>query len=209
MLAYKIITYLSITSVLIPLGIGIHKLSTRPLFFKGLVVYLLISGLSDIVGITYPEFSHVKSNIFGVTQIVILTTLYVILISNKTTKKRMIGMGILLLLCVYLFERLGNFQERNMPIRLLSGFWFIMLAIHYYITLFRGLPVANIVRYPYFWFNLAILVYFSGNLFLYASITFVKSENLYYLYIPIHSLFNVTKNLFLARSLYLDPNVKQ
>lgn len=207
MLVYKILIYLSITSVLIPLAIGIHKLRARPLFFKGLVVYLLISGLSDIVGLSYPEFSHFKNNIFGVTQIVILTTLYVMLSLKRATRKWMIGMGIVLLLNVFAFELLGNFHERNMPIRLLGSFWFIVLAIHYYLSLFKGLPVNNIVRYPYFWFNLAILVYFSGNLFLHTSITFIKSENLYYLYIPIHSMFNVIKNLFLARSLYLDPNV--
>lgn len=209
MIGYKIIIYLSATSVLVPIVIGIGNFRARPAFFKWLGFYLLLSGLSDLCALINPNIAPITNNIFSVFQILILTLFYTYLSTNKFVGKLILGIGVALTLYIIKFQLIGNFDVRNMQIQLLSALWFIVLAINLFFALLKAPPVNDILRYPYFWFNLAILIYFSGNLFLYVSINFIKSENLYYLYIPIHSMFNVIKNLFLARSLYLDPNVQQ
>jgi hypothetical protein len=77
------------------------------------------------------------------------------------------------------------------------------LFLFYFIL--KNLVFDNLLQSPIFWINSAILLYFAGNLFLFAFSNFLQS---YYhherniLWATVHSLFNITFNILLGISFW-------
>ena len=104
----------------------------------------------------------------------------------------------------YEFTSIGGLGERSTILRLISAFWFILLSILFYFKQIENPPVEKIKTYPMFWVVTGVITYFAGNFFLYAANLMVANENLYQLYIPIHTFFAVAKNSLFAYGIYLE-----
>lgn len=79
---------------------------------------------------------------------------------------------------------------------ILTGF---SLFLFYYVL--KNLLFDNLLASPVFWINTAVLIYFSGNLFLFAFSNYIlrsAPEQFYILWGLIHSLINITFNLFIG-----------
>lgn len=67
---------------------------------------------------------------------------------------------------------------------------FIVLSLLYFRTLLKQLPETYIHRIPMVWINIAVLIYFSGNLFLFLLYNYFVSG----VWI-LHNFLNITKNI--------------
>jgi hypothetical protein len=64
--------------------------------------------------------------------------------------------------------------------------------------MYNTVTVENLLLFPFFWINTAVLIYFSGNLYLTISYNIFTMQEVYKLYIPIHNSLNTVKNLLFA-----------
>jgi len=70
---------------------------------------------------------------------------------------------------------------------------FMVLSLLYFRQLLDNLPEPFIHRIPMVWVNIAALIYFSGNLFLFMLYNYIATVENWIL----HNLLNITKNLLL------------
>ena len=79
--------------------------------------------------------------------------------------------------------------------------YFIPLSIYLFYQLINDQPTDNIRRFPVFWVNTAVLIYFSGNFFLFLAYSFFTFKRIYALFYPIHSILNALKNMMFGIAL--------
>ncbi len=86
---------------------------------------------------------------------------------------------------------------------------FIGLAVVFFYRLMKDLPALEIQRLRMFWINTAILIYFSGNLFLFIFNDYLVSvlKNNLEVYWSFHNLLNIAKNLLFAIGLWQNLRI--
>jgi hypothetical protein len=73
----------------------------------------------------------------------------------------------------------------------------------------RYLPTTKLWSLPMFWINSAVLIFFSGNLFLFALthyLVHILNDNLV-VYWGFHNLLNIVKNILFAAGFYVSIKV--
>ena len=205
MLVYKIIIYISIASVSVPILLVINKYKARTFVFRSLGFLVLLSGIADLIPLLNATHLHLSANLFNILQFFLLTMILLKGMEIRNFSKLFLGISLVFLVLLIIdINYFYSLTERNTHLRLFSSFWFIILSIIFYAKLIENPPVEKIHTYPLFWIITAVLLYFSGNLFLYGANLIVENRNLYKLYIPIHSFFNVTKNLLFGYGIFLE-----
>lgn len=135
---------------------------------------------------TYPV-----GNAFMLVQSLILLFIYRDALKADASLFLLIGIVFTVFSFVNLFFIQGPFVV-NSHSMVASSLGFIMLSLVYFRKLLVNLPETFVHRIPMVWVNTAVLIYFSGNLFLFMLYNYFFS-NLWIL----HNLLNVTKNILL------------
>jgi hypothetical protein len=186
-------------SVLLPVILSFFNYRSQPGYLKLLGLLVLTSGLSDVLSINIARFNNETNNIYTIIQFLILCSVFYLCFNNARVKR-----FLLLSLFLYLIFSIINilfiegFANRNTNLRTVSGISFIIISVYYFSYLLQNQPVDNIIRYPMFWINSAVLIYFSGNIFLYAANNIISFERIYLFYYLIHNMLNVIKNLLFS-----------
>lgn len=74
----------------------------------------------------------------------------------------------------------------------MSGVILIVLSLLYFWYLLKNLPETFVHRSPMIWINIAVLLYFGGNLFLFMLYNFFAAGEWI-----LHNMLNITKNVLL------------
>ena len=80
-------------------------------------------------------------------------------------------------------------------------------ALFYFYTLIKELPATHLLKLPMFWVNSAFIVYFSGNLSLFAFTTYlvnVLKNNLAFFWTTFHNLLGVIESVILIIAVWVD-----
>jgi hypothetical protein len=199
------LAYCSTASALIPLFIGSIGLRKRNPLLRGLWLFCLVSFALDFSSIFSPRFANVFGNIFGLAQFPLLLQIYYQAFRPRSNRTFFFFMG--LLYTVVFFAELVAFPKGlNSYSTSITSLVFIILSVAYFYFLMVDLPTVHIQRLPMFWVNIAVLIYFAGNLFLFSLrhylITELKDDQT--IYWSFHNFLNIGKNLLFAVALWQD-----
>lgn len=111
--------------------------------------------------------------------------------------------GILIFLEAFYF---GNLEEMNIVSRNVELAILIFFSVLYFFDLLSKLENKNVLKQSSFWINTGVLLYASGNffLFLFSNYLLTESPALLYALYSIHSFLNIVFNAILALAFTKD-----
>lgn len=203
---HRAIIYGSVLSPLIPLFILQTRSGPLRLLDRVIVLYVTISFLFDLVSVLL-AFSGIKTypliHLFAFLEFALLTFYFYRLLNWN--RSFLIG----LLACYTVVYSVNSFrfelyEEFNPIIRSITSLICITFVLLFLIRLFKRETEIFIESSPDFWFNLAILTYFSIAFFSFMLSTDILSKpinNLLYSWI-FHNIANILKNILFAIGLW-------
>lgn len=173
------------------------------LFFRKILtlpfLIVLSSFLSDFLSYNFPQLRLYVWPGFIITQFILLSLIYRSHSSRFRIRQKITYLIIVFSAYAITYEFYLKASFENVPnLMTVSVFVFIILSISSFIEIYNTVNVDNLLMYPFFWINAAVLIYFSGNLYLTVSYNIFTMQEVYKLYIPIHNSLNTLKNLLFA-----------
>jgi hypothetical protein len=191
-------------SATIPLVLGLLQLRKRHSGERLLLILITVALLTDTTSFILVYFfksnAGFLSSVYRVLEFIFLALMYRSYFSNRWQKTAMLSL-------IYFFVGLqvvGLFLTHSDIVKsystVFSSITFITLSIAFFFKLMKDLPTLHLQRLAMFWINTAILVYFSGNFFLFLMNDYlvnVMHDNLM-VYWSFHNMLNIIKNLLFA-----------
>lgn len=202
-MVHPIIYWLSIFSPVLPLIVGFYKRKTLLWFYA-------LSGFSfDIFSLmvrTYDAHHHrtpnlsLAENIFMIFEFVLISLYY----KGKIFKSSKLFFAVLgTLISLYL---LCNLTRYNVMFNFVGGtifdFTCILYAIVGFYSLIRKREVLFLDKSPFFWVNIALLVYCTGNFLIFLFAEYLQKKDAAFLsnLWVFHNMLNILFSVFIAIS---------
>ena len=154
-------------SVIIPIIMGIIQIKKLTNYLLLLLILLLFSCFTDFLVYFNNESRKFAWPLFIIFQFVLLYLIFRFNSSSSKKKKNLILsiLAFLIYSVVYLLilKDLNKFYPNLMTISIFS---FLVVSLQSFHEMYNKLNHENLFIYPFFWINVAVLIYFSGNLFL-------------------------------------------
>ena len=188
-------------SVIFPILLSVVTFHKNPRYLKVLGILVLVSGTCDAVGQSIYSLIPYTSNIYVTLEFLLFGFFYRFLLKGHTYR-RIFLIAIILYFAgsFWTLVIMQNVELFKPSIRVFSTVYFIPLSIYLFYRILIDQPVDNILKYPAFWANTAILIFFSGNFFFYVAYLFFPDEKIYFLHFVIHML-NGLRNLLFGTAL--------
>jgi hypothetical protein len=206
-----VLNHLSALSILLPIGAAGLKYSLHNRVLRLLAWFFFISGFFDL-SLVVTNYLSIRNlplfHIFAAVNLFFLSAVYYYTLHGSLARQAVkIAAGLGLLLVFYNAVFIGGiWQFPSLPITGQS-ILFIFLALLYFYQLLHQPAVFAIEKQPLFWINAAVLIYFSGNLFLFMLQNWLNrmQQPDYTSYWAIHSVVNIFANLLYAVGLLCKP----
>ena len=170
-----------------------------------LFLYLLISFITDTLLFSMSAAGinnkHIL-NIYSVTELILICWLYY-LETNRRVLKRIL-LIVAFLYSIFSFSLIGidDFVNEDLFINSLEAAISIVISVVYFFELL-SMKIQHLTDHYFFWINTAILLYFSGSLFVFLFIGVILDQTanttIKNLWI-IHNVFHILYNLILFYS---------
>jgi hypothetical protein len=190
--------------VVIPFAIGCIRWKFLDAGEKFLLALMAISLVVEIVGMSLRD-QHENNlyvyHIYTALECILLSIYYIKTFSQKKIilcLKITIG----LFICVIVFDFLSNgYKEMDNVSTTTESILFMMYASAFFYFLLKDPIYPKIVAAPVFWINSAVLLYFSGNLFVFIFSRYLQAHSPRIVYCElwdIHSLLNILFYLLIS-----------
>ena len=199
----------STASALLAILIGLTRLAFLSRELKLLLILAGVSFTCDMAALFHNELG-ISVNYFGDTyrlaEFILLLILYYKVFNNP--KWFWIFLSLALSCILFFFFNVIFLQQEkiNSYSDSISACVFIVLAVLFLYKLMKDLPTLEVYRLPMFWVNVAVLLYFAGNLFLFIIsnylVTVLKDKLL--IYWTFHNFLGITKNILFAVGFYMS-----
>lgn len=159
------------TPILFPFLVGILNYKKLNRACKVLFIFVGYGVFNEVVGFILRDFFAVKNtmpqgNLYYIIEFLLLGIFYMIILSNKVSKK-------LFLLIIILFEiysifnvlYIQNIWEYPSIPQTISKLVFIICTLLFFHNTMLEAKIKNLWSEPLIFINVAVLIYYSGNLF--------------------------------------------
>ena len=199
---YRILTYSSIISILIPLICCVIKYKTHSTILWVLFTYIIFSTLTEILSLFLPNYSiknyFLSQNIFAVTEFLLISVLYYLEFKIKITQRIILYISIAYI-CFVLIELgiTGKYLQANTIISLIEACILSMFAIYFFFNVQTELSIPRLTDYSFFWINCGVAIYFSTSIILFAFDDYISKcgekevEQLWGLHLFCNILYNI------------------
>lgn len=201
-----ILNNLSALSVLLPIGAAGLRYRSHDGVLRLLAWFMFISGLFELI-LFITSVLSVQNNlpithVFAAVNLLFLSTLYYRTLHGRLLR-RFIGLTTGLNLVFILYNALLPGSIWRFPSRpfTVQSALFIGLALLYFYQLLRQPAATALAAQPLFWINAGVLLYFSGNLFVFMLrnwLLLATPSSAHGSYWLIHSAMNILANLLYA-----------
>ncbi len=203
-----ILNYLSFASGLLPPIAAIINLKNLNQTLKLIAAFLTVTFLIDFLEwIYYLGYIPIKNNypflyLSIISSFIFYSWIYFKSFYNFYLQRLTLFIGLLgILICIFFIIKNNIWYYPTWANTALS-FFMITICLLYFSQLFTRQEFLHIEEQPLFWFNSAVLIYSSFNIFLYMLFTMPNfSDDLY----AIHLVTNVIHNLFFTIGLSCKP----
>ncbi|MBS1526961.1 MAG: hypothetical protein JST19_15000 [Bacteroidetes bacterium] len=173
---------------------------------KLISTFLIVSALFDILLSLSSDWGVANNmpaiHVYIIINIVFFGFIYYKAFFDERLKKiTLVLTGIALLLCLYFAQRLTEYPSAS---NTASGIAFIILALLYFYQLLTRQEFVHIEKQGLFWFNAAVLFYFSINIFLFMLFPLLPLRDRPSYYI-INNITNIIANLLYTTALLCQP----
>lgn len=206
-----ILNYLSAFSGLLPLAVAALRYRRYDAALRLLTWFFVVSGLFDLASVITDRWrinNMPLFHLFAVVNLLFLSAFYYRILRGQWRRPGLAlaiaGIGGLALYGVLRPGGLGQFPSAVMTAQ--CGL-FIGLALVYFYQLLHQPVATAIEQNPLFWVNAGVLVYFSGNLFLFMLQEWLSRNPpvQHVNYWAIHSVANILANLLYTVGLLCTP----
>lgn len=193
-----LLAHISSLSPVIPLALSFK--ADKPLKEVAYIRYLLVASLLFDAAALLFAYNGINSypiaNLYLLMQAWILFSIYKLQLATKTKAIEGVRLGFALFFIVnYFFIQTPSLL--NSYSISISGVTFMFIALYYFYNLLQKLPEFYIHKMPMVWINIAVLVYYSGNLFLFIFNNYFTAGidgNQRFVWM-LHNILNITKNI--------------
>ena len=200
-----IVSYVSMGSILIPLGFAMVHGKAMPVEFRPLYLTLILSFVCDVLAYLLARNginTHWIGNIYLATQFSLLT-----LVFRTQFRKRILVDIVLFSFLIFFITNISFFQGPlvfNSVSNVVAGLVLIAFCLFYFYRLLNDLPAVHVQQLPMLWISFAVLTYYGGNFFLFLVknyLTYGDAGSHKVMWI-LHNLLNVIKNILFAIALW-------
>lgn len=200
----KMLVGLSVAASFLPLLISFFRFNQVKSQYPELLILVFISAALDLANrfnLISADNNFFVFHIYTVVEFLLITILYLKFFKRVVHPVIFFLVNIVFLSIAYIDYRINGLRSiDNLSISVESIILAICsLSLFYYVL--KNLVFDNLLGSSIFWINTAILIYFSGNffLFIFSDYLLLESEQIYnFVWSLVHSLFNIIYNLLLA-----------
>jgi hypothetical protein len=206
---FAFIAKISMATALVSFLLGLAKFRS---ISSGLKLLLILTGVSFLcdVAVLYHAQLKISSNYVGdgyrLAEFILLIGIYYRAFNNPKTARPFLILTALFIL-FFIFNMIFFQREKiNSYTNIFATLVFIVLAVGFFYKLMKDLPALQVYLLPMFWVNVAVLVYFAGNLFVFTLshyLVTVLNDNLM-VYWGFHNFLNILKNVLFAVGFYVS-----
>lgn len=207
-LIYTYIGYISVFATFSTLFVAILRNKTLVKEMRVLFLYVIIAAFVEILSSIFTKLNIQNLyliNLFTVAECTILSLFYIQILTTK--KYSIIIYTLLFCFCgIFIYDVIFLHGFNSMAIFpiIVESFILIGLSLFYFYELARRMEYINILDNPLFWVNSAILIYFSGNLFLFIFSNYILTQPNNRLW-NLHDILNIIYNVLLIIAFWKTP----
>jgi hypothetical protein len=205
---YNAVTYVSIISVLVPLGSCIIRFKALNRELRALFFYIIISVMTDVISVILSK-NYIQNigvqNVFTILECTCIS--YIYLLRFETVKsKNIIKIFYIsfLAMALFIFFFREGYQKSNSLISTLEACFIITLSTAYFYKLMKELAIYKLNDYYFFWINSAFLIYFSMSFFMFLFDSYLERFDLaiFYFIYSFQLITNIAFNIILATGVW-------
>jgi len=201
----QIFDYISSASGLLPLVAFIYNYRYLDKVSKIIGLFLIVSALSDLIQWLLPMWGINNISvvhIFVIINIIFFSIIYYLAFFNGFVKwLTIILCSLALIVAVYFTKDIDAYPSES---NTASSIVFIILSLIYFFQILSRQEFVHIEKQGLFWFNAAVLFYFSINIFLFMLFNRIPKEQQASAYI-INNITNIIANLLYTIGLLCKP----
>ena len=188
--------YVSTSSVLFPLLLGLYSRNWTSKFSNLLVILCCASMLSDIISLA---LTHYKINNWPVGNLFLFIQFIILFILVSDNNKNLLLSGAFFLCIIFSvldFFILQTPTTFNSYSAYANGILMIILSLRFLYWLMIDMPAERVQSLPLFWLSFGVLFYYGGNIFLFLFNNYLMehSPNSHKSIWMLHNLLNISKN---------------
>ncbi len=204
-----LLVYLSNFSIFLPILAGIFLYKQNSKLQIRLLFYLILIGVLDFF-LHYLSLKKINNlplfHIFTLFEYLFIAYLFFTSLSNHLYKNIIIiGTIVYFTFNALMLALYSDIFDFNHESRVFESFLLIAYALLYFNHLSKELSTSpdNFLQQPMFWISLGVLLYFSGNFFLFSFYRYIAK--VFPMIWTLHSILNILNNIFIAISFLCKP----
>jgi hypothetical protein len=208
----QIFGYASSFLTLFPFLLGLLRFKTLSLELRVLFLLVCIMLATDLA-LHLLDFYRINNlflfHLYTLLEFSLLSYLYYLFIPQPVFRQIILVIGFLfLLLSLADAFYLEDLDVLNTVSTTAEALIMMTYALYYFYSMLKNLAYSNLLSLPSFWINTAVLVYFSGGLFLFIFSNYMLTGPgfLYEVWV-VHSMLNIAMNILLGIAYY--KNIRQ
>ncbi|MBC7865708.1 MAG: hypothetical protein IAF38_22225 [Bacteroidia bacterium] len=203
-----IFEYVPITVALLLVCIGMLRFKTLTRELRVLFLFSILAFASDLCSLILGKYGINNLFVFHVftpAEFILLSAVYYFKSEKKGVKIALIIVSILFLILAFVdsffFELLSSVDSISSATESLV---LMLYSLFFFYSLLKKLEYKNLFDNPMFWFNSGVLIYFSGNFFLFIFSNYMLGfSDVYFDRMwHIHDILNVAMNILFGLALW-------
>jgi hypothetical protein len=188
---------------------GVLKIRSFSLELKLLLVLTGVSFACDMGAVYHKELNigvNYFSDAYRLAEFVLLLMIYYIAFKNPRRLIPFIGLALFYVMFLAYNVVYVQREKINTYTLIVLAAVFIVFAVLYFYKVMKDRPTQELHRLPMFWINVAVLVYFAGNLFLWIIVHYLVTvlKNDLIVYWSFHNVLSMIKNFLYAAAFYVS-----
>lgn len=190
--------------VLLPFILAVmyfKRLDKPMLFLFGLITVSLVFEVLIVILIKRHSNTYFLTHFYTIIEFMLISFFYISYFKRYIkTFYFYVPMPLLLAVSFYEYKVYGLEKFDTFSV-LMESVFLICFAMYFFYFVLKNLLIEDLLNSAVFWMNSAVLLYFSGNLFLFSFSDYLIQTDptkRYILWGTIHSFFNIMFNLFIA-----------
>lgn len=202
--AFNLIVLFSGFSSIIPFLAAIKNLRYLKKHLFVYFIIVLISLITELLNIILAKAGQSNLNFFRyytIVEFLLISVFYITLFKSYFKPNLLYLIAILFLIISYLDYLFNGLMSMDNISSAIEAIIFIIYSLFFFYYVLKNLIFENIFLEPVFWINIAVLIYFSGNLILFVFSNYmakIEPSNYIILWGFIHTFFNVLYSVLLS-----------
>ena len=204
----KILTYSSALFSIISFIVGFTNLKKIKTYLIPIFTMVTISVIVEIINFVFVTF--VQNNlfifhIFTLIEFILLTLFYSYLLKNYIHPKIYYLLIFLFTLMAFFDYKIGGLNTINSLSSTVESILLVINSLLLFFFIIYKMMIPNLLSSSIFWINSGILIYFSGNIFLFAFSNYLHTtevEKYAILWAIMHSSLNIIYNICLSTAFW-------